>query len=83
MDKALESFNLLKTMLCSEPVMAYPRSDQTHALKVSASTGTDTVEVGMVPILTKSTRMNNSMLSVMYQNNSSIKELLFEMSAVV
>jgi hypothetical protein len=40
----LEAFNLLKTMVCSEPIMAYPRSDCTHAIIVDASTGTDTVK---------------------------------------
>ncbi len=27
--KALDGFNILKTMLCTEPIMAYPRSDGT------------------------------------------------------
>jgi hypothetical protein len=49
--KALDAFRNLKTMLCSEPVMAYPRSDRTYALIVDASTGTDTIEGGMGAIL--------------------------------
>ena len=51
--KPFEAFTLLQTMLCSEPIMAYPRSDRTYALIVDASTGTDTVEGGMGAILTQ------------------------------
>jgi hypothetical protein len=44
--KALEAFKNLQEMLCSEPIMAYPRSDRTYALIVDASTGTDQIEGG-------------------------------------
>ncbi len=30
--KALDVFNILKTMLCTESIMAYPRSDRTYGL---------------------------------------------------
>ena len=49
--KALEAFENLKSMLCSEPIMAYPRSDRTYAHIVDASTGTDQIEGGMGDIL--------------------------------
>ena len=41
----------LKKILCSEPVMAYPRGDRTYALIVDASTGTADIEGGMGAIL--------------------------------
>jgi hypothetical protein len=45
--KALEAFDTLMTMLCSELIMAYPRSDRTYALIVDASTGTDSIKGGI------------------------------------
>jgi hypothetical protein len=51
--KALEAFTLLKKMLCTEPIMAYPRSDRTYALIADASTSTETVEGGVGAILTQ------------------------------
>ena len=41
----------LKKILCSEPVMAYPRGDRTYTLIVDASTGTADIEGGMGAIL--------------------------------
>jgi hypothetical protein len=32
-EKSLEAFKILKTNLCSEPAMAFPRSDRTFLLK--------------------------------------------------
>ncbi len=51
--KALEAFMTLKSWLCSEPIMAYPRSDRTYAFIVDASKGTDSIEGGMEAILTQ------------------------------
>jgi hypothetical protein len=61
----------LKLMLCSEPIMTYPRSDRTNALMLDASTETDSVEGGMGAILTQIDNMANSMQLDMHQNNSS------------
>ena len=47
----LEAYVKLKEILCSEPVMAYPRGDRTYALIVDASTGTAEIEGGMGAIL--------------------------------
>ena len=47
----LEAYLKLKEILCSEPVMAYPRGDRTYALIVDASTGTAEIEGGMGAIL--------------------------------
>ena len=47
----LEAYLKLKGILCSEPVMAYPRGDRTYALIVDASTGTAEIEGGMGAIL--------------------------------
>ena len=41
----------LKEILCSEPVMAYPRGDRTYAPIVDASTGIAEIEGGMGAIL--------------------------------
>jgi hypothetical protein len=51
--KALEAFSILKTMLCTEPIMAYPRSGRPYALIVDPSSGTDSIEGGMGAILTQ------------------------------
>jgi hypothetical protein len=51
--KALESFNTFKLMLCSEPIMAYPRFDRIYTLIVDALKGTDSVIGGMGVILTQ------------------------------
>ena len=47
----LEAYMELKKILCSEPVMAYPRGDRTYTLIVDASTGTAEIEGGMGAIL--------------------------------
>ena len=49
--EALEAYQKLKSILCSEPVMAYPRVDRTYAIIVDASTGTAEVKGGMGAIL--------------------------------
>jgi len=38
-DAALNAFNELKSALCSEPVVAYPRKDRQYSLIVDAATG--------------------------------------------
>ena len=50
---ALEAFNILKKQLCSEPTMAYPRSDRKYALITDASTGSASEAGGMGAILTQ------------------------------
>ena len=47
----LETYLNLKTILCSEPVMAYPRGDRIYALIVDASTGTVEIEGEMGALL--------------------------------
>jgi hypothetical protein len=41
LDKAFEAFKALKTALCNETVISYPRSDRTFFLIFDAATGTD------------------------------------------
>jgi hypothetical protein len=67
--KALEAFNTLKTMLCIEPIMAYPRSDRTNTLIVDASTGTDPVEGEMGAILTQIDKHRKFQARVMLQSS--------------
>ena len=50
-DNALKAFNELKTALCSEPVVAYPRKDRPYSLIVDAATGNAEQEGGMGAIL--------------------------------
>jgi hypothetical protein len=86
--KALDAFNVLKTMLCSEPTMAYPKSDITYALIVDASTGTDTVEGGMCAILCQIDK-TGKFHAISYASKQLIKHkknyspFLLEMDAVV
>ena len=39
---ALNAFQALKTALCSQPIVAYPRKDRPYALLVDAAVGTTT-----------------------------------------
>jgi hypothetical protein len=86
--KAFEAFNILRTMLCSEPIMAYPRSDRTYALIVDASTGTDAVEGGMGAILCQIDK-TGKFHAISYSSKQLIKHeknyspFLLEMDAVV
>jgi putative transposase len=86
--KALEVFDNLKTMLCSESIMAYPRSDRTYALIVDASTGTDRVEGGMVAILCQINK-TGKLHAICYASKQFIKHeknyspFLLEMDVVV
>jgi hypothetical protein len=85
--KALEAFENLKTMLCSEPVMAYPRSDRTYALIVDASTGTDQIEGGMGAILCQIGKWKISTISYvskqLIKHEKNYSPFLLEMDAVV
>ena len=58
-DKALKAFNELKTALCSEPVIAYPRKDRPYSLIVDAATGNAEQEGGMGAILCQLDNDNN------------------------
>ncbi len=86
--KALEAFENLKSLLCSEPVMAYPRSDRTYALIVDASTGTDRIEGGMGAILCQIDKAGK-FHAISYASKQLIKHeknyspFLLEMDAVV
>jgi hypothetical protein len=70
--KAFKMFNILKTMLCPEPIMAYPRFDRTYALIVEASTGTDSVEGGMGAIRTQINK-HKKFHSISYASKQLIK----------
>ena len=50
-EDALKAFNELKSSLCSEPVVAYPRKDRPYSLIVDAATGNGTSEGGVGAIL--------------------------------
>ena len=50
--EALEAYQT-KKILCSEPLMTYPRSHRTYALIVDPSTGIAKLEGGMGAILTQ------------------------------
>jgi transposase InsO family protein len=50
---ALTAFHELKTALCSEPVVNYPRRDRPFSLIVDASTGNEKVDGGLGAILTQ------------------------------
>ena len=53
---ALQSFNELKTALCSEPVVHFPRRDLPYALIVDASTGNAERDGGFAAILCQVTK---------------------------
>ena len=48
---ALRSFNELRTALCSEPVVNYPRNNRPYALIVDAASGNDKNEGGLGSVL--------------------------------
>ena len=56
---ALQAFNELKTILCSEPVIGYPRSDQHYALIVDAATGTPDTPGGLGAIFAQVDKQGN------------------------
>ncbi len=84
----LKAFETLKTLLCSEPIMAYPRADRTYALIVDASTGTDSIEGGMGAILCQIDK-HGKFHAISYASKQLIKHeknyspFLLEMDAVV
>jgi hypothetical protein len=49
--EAESSFQQLKSALCSEPVVVYPRSDRCYSLIVDAATGTPEAKGGLGAIL--------------------------------
>ncbi|MGI9142025.1 MAG: reverse transcriptase domain-containing protein, partial [Fluviibacter sp.] len=51
--EALRAFRHLQSLLCSEPVLAYPRRDRLYSLITDASFGDDKVEGGLGAILTQ------------------------------
>ena len=51
--EAQESFTRLKRILCSQPVLAFPRPDKQYALLVDASIGAKDFEGGLGAILTQ------------------------------
>jgi hypothetical protein len=50
---ALRAFRHLQSLLCSEPVLAYPRRDRTYGLITDASFGDDKTAGGLGAILTQ------------------------------
>jgi len=50
-EEALRAFRHLQSLLCSEPVLSYPRRDRTYALITDASFGDDTTAGGLGAIL--------------------------------
>ncbi len=52
-ENALRAFHHLQSLLCSEPVLAYPRSDRQYALITDASFGDENTEGGLGAILTQ------------------------------
>ncbi len=52
-EKALKAFYILHKQLTSEPVMAFPKSDQQYALITDAATGTADTPGGLGAILTQ------------------------------
>ena len=86
--KALEAYQNLKTILCSEPVMAYPRGNRRYALIVDASTGTADVEGGMGAILAHNEKncvfhALSYTLKKLIKHEKTYSPYLFEMDAVV
>jgi hypothetical protein len=52
-ENPLRAFRHLQSLLCSEPVLAYPRSDRQYALITNASFGDENTEGGLGAILTQ------------------------------
>jgi len=57
--EALDAFLELKKRLMTDPVVAYPRSDQKYVLITDASTGTDKIAGGFGAILAQVDEKNN------------------------
>jgi hypothetical protein len=75
-------------MLCTETILAYPRSDRTNALIVDASTGIYWIEDGMGAILTQIDK-DGKFHAISYvwkqliKNEKNYSPFLLEMDAVV
>ncbi len=52
-ENALHAFRHLQTLLCSQPVLAYPRADREYALITDASFGDENTAGGLGAILTQ------------------------------
>jgi hypothetical protein len=52
-ENALRAFRHLQTLLCSQPVLAYPRADREYALITDASFGDENTAGGLGAILTQ------------------------------
>jgi hypothetical protein len=75
-------------MICSEPFIAQPRSDQTYSVIFDASTCTETVEGRMGAILAQidkkwKTLCNHLCLKQQTKHKNNYSPLLLEMDAVV
>ena len=87
-DEALKAFNELKSALCSEPVVAYPRKDRPYSLIVDAATGNGTSEGGIGAILCQQDIKGNYCV-IAYASRALIKHeknytpFLLEMMAAV
>ena len=87
-DEALQAFNELKSALCSEPVVAYPRKDRPYALIVDAATGNGTSEGGVGAILCQQDKQGNYCV-IAYASRALVKHeknytpFLLEMMAAV
>ena len=87
-EEALRAFNELKTALCSEPVIAYPRKDRPYALIVDAATGNGTSEGGIGAILCQQDESKNYCV-IAYASRALVKHeknytpFLLEMMAAV
>jgi len=86
--EAFKAYRELQTILCSEPVVAYPRSDRTYALITDASAGDDKKPGGLGAILTQVDR-NGTFYVIAYASRKLAKHeqnytaFLLEMQAAV
>jgi transposase InsO family protein len=87
-EEALKAFNELKSALCSEPVVAYPRKDRPYSLIVDAATGNGTSEGGIGAILCQQDS-NKNYCVIAYASRALVKHeknytpFLLEMMAAV
>ena len=86
--EALQAFNELKSALCSEPVVAYPRTNKPYSLIVDAATGNETSEGGVGAILCQQDEKGNYCV-IAYASRALVKHeknytpFLLEMMAAV
>ncbi len=58
-EHALRAFRHLQSLLCSQPVLAYPRADRQYALITDASFGDEHTAGGLGAILTQIDKQDN------------------------